>query len=297
MSALAALMERQEAPLRRGAAGLALLQAVAGYRLEAVLGRGRHSIVYVARQPRASRRVALKVTRRTSLEGKNLEGEFAVQAALAHRHVIQVFDHGESGGDAYLAMEYAAGGPLAPNGVGAARTASLIGEAASALAWLHQNGWVHRDVKPGNLLLRADGSLALGDFGCACRKGEAGALPAGLVVGTPRYAAPEQSDGAPSSPAADVYSLGVCFYEMLAGKPLFPGETLAELLGQHMLAPIPRLAVEHAAWQPLLDAMLAKDPAQRPRDGQAVLAELKRTQLSLLRPHGRASLHESRNSP
>ena len=297
MSALVAPVERQRAPQR--AAGFAPLQPVAGYRLEAVLGRGRHSVVYLARQPRASRKIALKVTRRTSLQGKNLEGEFAVQAALAHRHVIQVFDHGESGGDAYLAMEYATGGPLAPNGGGGgeARTASLIGEAASALAWLHQNGWVHRDVKPGNLLLRADGSLALGDFGCACRTGDARALPAGLVVGTPRYAAPEQSEGAPCSPAADVYSLGVCFYEMLAGKPLFPGETLAELLGQHMQAPIPRLAVEHAAWQPLLDAMLAKDPAQRPRDGQAVLAELKRTQLSLLRPHGRGSLHESRNSP
>jgi serine/threonine protein kinase len=288
MSALAALTEHSAAPQRRGIAALALGQPMADYQLEAVVGRGRHSIVYLARQPRGSCRVALKVTRRTSLEGKSLEGEFAAQAVLAHRHVLQVFDHGECAGDAYLAMEYAACGPLTPHcgRLSGKRALSLMLEAASALAWLHGNGWVHRDVKPGNLLLRADGSLALGDFGCACREGQAGALPAGLVVGTPRYAAPEQTEGAPSDTAADVYSLGVCFYEMLAGKPLFPGETLTELLGQHMLAPIPRLAREHAAWQPLLDAMLAKDPAQRPRDGQDVLAELKRTEHSLSRPRG-----------
>jgi serine/threonine-protein kinase PpkA len=294
MIALAApLMQHGAAAQRRGTYALEIRKPVAGYQLEAVLGRGRHSIVYLARHPQSSRRVALKVARRRSLEGmgpgQDLAREFAVQAALAQRHVIQVFDHGECGGDAYLAMEYAARGPLAPHGDRSVAGRAVFAEAASALGWMHESGWVHRDVKPGNLLQRADGSLALGDFGCACRAGEAGSS-AGLLVGTPRYAAPEQSEGAPSNSAADVYSLGVCFYEMLAGKPLFPGETLTELLGQHLLAPIPRLAREHAAWQPLLDAMLAKDPGQRPPDGQAVLAELKRTRHSLLRPHGRGFL-------
>jgi serine/threonine protein kinase len=301
MSALAAAPIEHAAVPRQGPFASELAQPVAGYRLEAVLGRGRQSVVYLARQLRGGRRVALKVARRASLQGmgteKNLCAQFAVQAALAHRHVVQVFDQGQCGGDAYLAMEHAARGPLAPHDgrLGTARIATLFAQAASALGWLHQNGWVHRDVKPGNLLLRADGSLALGDFGCACRTGEAGARP-GLVVGTPRYAAPEQSDGAPSGPAADVYGLGACLYETLAGKPLFPGETLSELQGQHQLAPVPRLPRESAGWQPLVDAMLAKDPGQRPRDGLAVLSELTRKRHSLLRPFGRGSMHESRIS-
>lgn len=299
MSAFAATVERGTVPRRRGAAGPApSLPSVAGYELQAVLGRGRHSVVYLARHAGGGGRVALKVARAMQREGKDFESEFTVQAALAHRHVVRVFEHGTSEGAAYLAMEYAAGGSLAAHAghLDTAGAASLLGQAAGGLAWLHGKGWVHRDVKPDNLLLRADGSLALGDFGCACREGAA-AAPPGRVMGTPRYAAPEQTEGAPARAAADVYSLGACFYELLAGEPLFPGETLTELLGQHLLAPVPRLAPEQAAWQPLLDAMLAKDPAHRPRDGRAVLAELVRARHSVLRPRGRGSLHESRNSP
>lgn len=291
--------DQAASPRARDAGALGLRHSLAGYRLETVLGRGRHSIVYLARQPGGGRRVALKVGRRTPLEGmeKGFGGEFGVLSAFAHSHVIQVFDHGESGGEAYLAMEYAAGGPMAPYGrpVSGARMVTRFCEAASALGWLHSNGWVHRDVKPANLLLRADGSLALGDFGCACRRGNGGTLPPGTVVGTPRYAAPEQSAGAPAEPTADVYSLGVCLYEMLTGKPLYPGRTAVELLAQHLLAAIPRLAREQAAWQPLLDAMLAKEPARRPADGRAVLAQLERAGRTLWRPHGRGSSHESRN--
>ena len=311
MSALAAVLIRPRSrsgpadhaasPRRLDAGALGLAHSLAGYRIEAVLGRGRHSIVYLARQPQGGRTVALKVGRKTQLEGmdakQDFSGEFGVLSALAHSHVIRVFDHGESDGEAYLAMEYAAGGRMAPYSapVSAARMVTRLREAASALGWLHTNGWVHRDVKPANLLLRADGSLALGDFGCACRRGNAGALPPGTVVGTPRYAAPEQSAGAPAQPTADVYSLGVCLYEMLTGKPLYPGRTVAELLGQHLLAAIPRLTREQAGWQPLLDAMLAKDPAQRPADGRAVLALLERAGRVLWQPHGRGSSHESRN--
>ncbi len=104
-----------------------------------------------------------------------------------------------------------------------------------------------------------------------CRAGSAGPAPPGTLVGSPRYAAPEQSQGAPAAPAADVYSLGVLLHEWLTGRPPFGGETPAEALAQHLLVPIPRLPAARAQWQPLLDALLAKDPARRLPDGQAVL--------------------------
>jgi serine/threonine protein kinase len=251
---------------------------VAGYRLERLLGRGRHGSVHLAVQPEQRRWVALKLapSDHPSTGALSLAEEFRALNALAHRHVVQAMDHGVADGQAFLAMEYAAGRSLAELSlpIGPVRALSLFTQAAAGLASLHRQGWVHRDIKPGNLLLRADGTLAIGDFGSAQRKGERSALPPGTVIGTPRYAAPEQSEGAATDPAADVYSLGACLYEMLSGKPLFPGETLTELLGQHLLAPVPRLAPEQAGWQTLLDAMLAKNPRERLPDGQAVLARL-----------------------
>jgi serine/threonine protein kinase len=253
---------------------------LAGFELEGVIGRGRRSVVYLAHRTGGDESVALKVVRKAQLQGpgaaKSPEQEFETLAALAHPHVIHPIGHGESGDVAWLAMEYAAGGSLAREKapLGAARTATLLREAAGALAWIHEQGWVHRDVKLANLLLRADGTLALADFGSACRIGSEPHEAAGTVIGTPRYAAPEQSEGAPADPTADIYSLGVCLYEMLTGRPLYPGETLTELLGQHLWAPVPRLAEEHSQWQPLLDAMLAKDASQRPSGGQAVLERL-----------------------
>lgn len=260
------------------------MNPIPGYHIEAELGRGRSSVVYLAHEARRARKVALKLARRSQLAAagpaRDFSREFTTASALAHRHVLQVFDHGVAGDDAFLSMEVAAGGHLGtqPGALHPCRAALLLREAAGALGWLHQQGWVHRDVKPANLLLRADGSLALADFGCARRRGMIDAQPPGSVAGTPRYAAPEQSQGAAAQPPADVYSLGAVLYEMLCGQPLFPGETLTELFCQHQLAPVPRLPDPRSAWQPLIDAMLAKDPRGRPGDGNALLYELQRVE-------------------
>jgi serine/threonine protein kinase len=244
----------------------------ADYRIAGLLGRGRSARVFLAHPRGDGAPVALKLARR----GAGFAREHALAGRLAQPGVIRVFAHGESGAEDFLAMELAAGGDLRPL-AGRAEPAQVLGllrQAAAALAGIHAQGWVHRDVKPANLLLRADGTLALADFGCACPVGAGHGLPAGTITGTPAYAAPEQSAGAPATPAADVYSLGAVLHELLTGRPPFPGTTATELLAQHLLASVPRLPACHGAWQPLLDAMLAKCPGGRPADGQALLAEL-----------------------
>lgn len=253
---------------------------LAVFAIEDTLGRGRQSVVYRAR--RDGQPVALKVARRAQLAAcrgrDDFRTEFNALTALIGPGVARGLDHGVSGEEAWLAMEYAPGGSLARECAAgsASRVAALFAQAAGALAGVHRSGWVHRDVKPAHLLRRADGSVALCDFGIACRQGAAPAVSPGAIVGTPCYAAPEQSEGAAAAATADVYSLGACFYELLCGRPPYPGETPTELLGQHLVAPLPALLPHHAGWQPLLHAMLAKDPASRPADGQAVVAELQR---------------------
>lgn len=243
----------------------AAVAAVAGYALRDVIARGRRSVVY-----RASRQgvdVALKVSPDT-----DFAQEHWLLQQLAGDHVIGAHDHGQSPVGGWLALEFASGGSLAqarPQPLEQASVRRRLADGARALAHVHALGWVHRDVKPANLLVRADGRLVLGDFGSACPRGTA--APRGHVVGTPLYACPELADAAPATPAMDVYALGAVLHEWLAGRPPFAGTTPDEQAAQHLIAPVPVLPGPLARWQPLLDAMLHKDPAQRPADGLAVL--------------------------
>ena len=248
--------------------------AIAGYRLARRIGEGRRSTVWLAHGRQGP--VALKLVDRS--EASALAHEYETAAVFAHPNILRVLEQGRAGGIAYLAMEFAAGGtlaehlgrPLAPQ-----RVLSLVRQAALALTRLHAANCVHRDLKPANFLLRADGSLLLADFGLVLAAGarDPAARP-GALFGTPRYVAPEQLQGAPAQPAADVYSLGVLLHELLCGRPPFGGETLMEVLSQHLVAAVPPLPHELAALQPLAEAMLAKDAAQRLPDARAVLQRL-----------------------
>jgi serine/threonine protein kinase len=245
------------------------------YRMQRVLGRGRHAGIWLAHDAERGTDVAVKIATKVAPHG-SFAREFEIQKACAGDHVVAVFEHGQlPDAREFIAMEWLPRGSVTQEHAPAVeRVERVLHEAAAALARVHRGGWVHRDVKPAHLLLRADGDVALCDFGSACRAGTKDHAATPRVIGTPRYAAPEQIEGAAAAPTADVYSLGACAFELLTGKPPFRGETLTELFSQHVRAPVPRLPRELAQWQPLLDAMLAKDPAQRPADGEAVLARM-----------------------
>ncbi|MCE3272444.1 MAG: serine/threonine protein kinase [Ramlibacter sp.] len=247
---------------------------VPGFRLLRPLGRGRRSTVWLAQHLRQRGELALKLQQGACA----FERESILAARAAGPYLLQVHGHGRAGAWKWLAMEYLPGGDLAARlsvGVDAQEALELIEQAARGVAQLHRKGLVHRDVKPANFLVRESGTLVLADLGLAAEAGRAGAsLDDGRVLGTPRYVAPEQLQGAPAAPAADVYSLGVLLHEMLSGRPLFNGETVLELLSQQLVAQPPRLPAPAAALQPLVDKMLCKEVNRRLPDAEAVLGLL-----------------------
>jgi serine/threonine protein kinase len=253
------------------------------YRLERLLGRGRSSRVYLARTPHGAR-VALKVSQAASGERGEARHAFAAEyellRAISDPRVVRVHPaHATvARGTPCLVMEHVPGGTLrdlmrarlAPS-----RAVHFLREAARALAAVHAAGLVHRDVAPANLLVRPDGTLVLADFGIATHAGDqASAAVPGSLLGTIRYTAPEQLEGARAAAQADVYSLGALFHEMLSGQPLFPGATPLEIAAQHLAATPRRLPPRLAAWQPTIDLLVQKRPGHRPADAAAVLHEI-----------------------
>jgi serine/threonine protein kinase len=146
---------------------------------------------------------------------------------------------------------------------------------AGALGALHEVGVLHRDVKPGNLLMRQDDSVAFIDFGLARQlRLESDITGAGAIFGTPHYMSPEQGHGAPLDERSDLYSLGVVLYEMLTGDKPYVAETPLAVIYLHANAPIPRLPAHLSPLQSLLDGLLAKKPQDRPPSATAIVARI-----------------------
>ncbi|MFH9723775.1 serine/threonine-protein kinase [Streptomyces sp. NPDC017254] len=201
--------------------------------------------------------------------------EAQTAARLSHPHVVGVFDFGTWDGKLFLVMELVegdslAGSPSDPLVLPAERVAVVAAHAAAGLAAAHRQGVVHRDIKPGNLLVDADGTVKLADFGIArfVDDPSAALTTTGQIVGTGLYLAPERALGQPASPASDVYSLGCVLYQLLTGRPPFRADTATALLYQHIdTAPMPpgRLGVAlPPEFETYLLSLLAKQPEQRP---------------------------------
>jgi serine/threonine protein kinase/WD40 repeat protein len=221
---------------------------VPGYEIQGELGRGGMGVVYQARQVALDRVVALKVV----LAGSHADAEELARfrreaeaiARLHHANVVEIYEVGEVGGLPHFAMEFCAGGNLAQKlAVGPLpprRAAALVQALASAVQAAHEAGVVHRDLKPGNVLLAADGIPKITDFGLAKKlEGTSQLTATGAIVGTPSYMAPEQAagEGKRVGPAADVYSLGAILYECLTGRPPFQAATTVDTLLQVVADP------------------------------------------------------------
>lgn len=201
--------------------------------------------------------------------------EAQTSASLSHPHVVGVYDFGSWEQRFYLVMELVEGGSLAQETAGGARltperVADIATGAAAGLAAAHRQGVVHRDIKPGNLLLTSDGTVKLGDFGIARFLDDpaAGLTTTGQIVGTGLYLAPERALGKNAGPPSDVYSLGCVLYQLLTGNPPFRADTATGLLYQHVdAAPVApgRLGIQlPPSFENYLLGLLAKQPEDRP---------------------------------
>ena len=264
---------------------------IPGYKILRQLGRGGMATVYLAMQESVQREVALKVMSPSLLAdpdfGERFLREARIAAKLHHRNVVGVHDVGRAGEYHYIAMEYLGGGAVlakdgTPRSVGFALRVTR--EIATALNYAHAKGFVHRDVKPDNILLREDGSAALTDFGIARASDSATHMTrTGTVIGTPHYMSPEQARGRALDGRADLYSLGVVLYELLTGRVPFHADDSLAVGIMHITQPIPILPERLSALQPLLNRLLAKQPEDRFQDGAAVADAIEQIEFGIAR--------------
>ena len=262
------------------------------YAVRSKLARGGMSTVYLATDQRLERDVALKVLHPHLSSDDNFLGrlgrEAKAAARLSHPHVVGVLDQGNDGRTAYLVMEYIKGHTLRDliNEKGALppRLAlALIDPVVEGLGAAHAAGFIHRDVKPENVLISDDGRIKIGDFGLA--RAVTTSTSTGALIGTVAYLSPELVLGRPADARSDIYSLGIMLYEMLTGQQPFEGEVPIQVAYQHVngtvgppSALVPGLAAEV---DELVQWCTANDPENRPVDGNALLQELRHIRTNL----------------
>ncbi|RZT19833.1 serine/threonine-protein kinase [Kribbella sp. VKM Ac-2569] len=267
------------------------------YRLLTLLGRGGAGEVWQAEDTLLARQVAVKLLR--SLEGDPMDAvqrfraEAQSAARLTHPNVVATYDVGTEGDHVFLVMELVQGPDLAQlmrtSGLPDATLVEDIAlQGARALDAAHAAGIVHRDVKPGNLMLATDGTLKMTDFGIAKSAGNE-TTGLGVLLGTASYVSPEQVRGEPATAASDWYSFGCVLHELLTGTPPFTGPTVDVVMRQHLDVPPPPVtrADVPAELSNLVTHLLAKDPADRPSSEQevaALLAPANQTQVLAFTP-------------
>jgi serine/threonine-protein kinase len=266
------------------------------YRLDERVAGGGMGDVWRGTDEVLGRTIAVKIMLAALLDEpgfvERFRAEARTMATINHPGVVRIYDFGNDQKVAYLIMEFVEGdalsrtlgkvGRLTP-----ARTMSLIAQAAEALHAAHEKGIVHRDVKPGNLLVRANGTLVLTDFGIARSAAAAQLTATGAVMGTASYLAPEQAAGSVASATSDVYSLGVVAYQCLSGHRPYEGDTPLEIAMKHVTGtPRPLPSDIPPVVRQLVERAMAKEPARRWPDAAAFAAAARQAASALSKPGG-----------
>jgi serine/threonine protein kinase/beta-lactam-binding protein with PASTA domain len=269
------------------------------YAVAARIAHGGMATVYLAMDTRLDRQVALKVMHaelaRDEEFVRRFIGEAKSVARLSHQNVVAVFDQGSDGPFLYLAMEYVPGRTLKEllrerGRFSPAAALDIMAGVLDGLAAAHASGIVHRDVKPENVLLTADGRLKVADFGLARAQAAAAHTRAGLLIGTVAYLPPEQVTGDSTGPRSDVYSAGVVLFELLTGRQPFTADTPIAVAYQHVNTDVPAPSALvpgiPAAVDQLVLAATSRDPALRPADASEFARAVRRVREGLGEPSG-----------
>ena len=245
------------------------------YRLIELLGQGGMATVYRARDSQLERDVAVKLLRPEYGRDPDFFARFRQEAqsaaSLNHPSVVAVYDYGTDEAGPYIVMELVDGedlasiirrsGPLPPR-----QAARLAAEIGRAIAAAHDNGLIHRDIKPGNVLVTREGRAKVTDFGIARALAEAQFTLPGTTIGSVHYFSPEQARGEPAGPPSDIYSLGIVLYELLTGRRPWEGDTAAAIATARLTGPVPSPSSVRSAIPPILEAIDRKALAQKPED-------------------------------
>ena len=261
--------------------GTGINPLIRGYRFIRKLGVTEHSAVYLAERESAGMKVVLKVLRQIPDASDSVGAfdrflqEYELIAEISHPNIVRIYDLGVGDDHAHIAMEYLDGGNLRDRinqGIPEAVAVKYFRQIVSAISAIHEVGILHRDLKPGNIMLRRDNSIALIDFGLAKRmRLKMEITDSGEIFGTPYYMSPEQGHGNGVDTRSDIYSLGIIFYEMLTGKKPFAGESAMGIIYKHAKDPVPLLPSRFAKHQALINMMLAKDAGDRLQTAEEVL--------------------------
>lgn len=256
------------------------------YRLVKQIAVGGMGEVWEGYDESLARPVAIKVLRAEYAGDRGFLERFRTEArnsaALSHPNIAQLFDYGEQEGSGYLVMELVVGEPLSDllerePVLPPARLLPVLAQTARALHAAHEAGVVHRDVKPGNILLGRGSRVKITDFGVSLAQNQATMTATGMVMGTAQYLSPEQAVGHAATPLSDLYSLGVVAYEALVGHRPFTGPTAVDIAVAHVNSPVPPLpASVDKRVAALVMRLLSKDPSKRPATGAELAVELDR---------------------